>query len=59
MRVKVCGMTQLDQVRKLEEIGIDFAGLIFIRSRPVMQVNIFPGNKCDGQNSGSAKLGYL
>lgn len=29
MRVKVCGMTQLDQVRKLEEMAVDFAGFIF------------------------------
>ena len=34
MRVKVCGMTQLDQVRKLEEMGIDFAGFIFYPKSP-------------------------
>jgi phosphoribosylanthranilate isomerase len=34
MRVKVCGMTQLDQVRKLDEMGIDFAGFIFYSKSP-------------------------
>jgi phosphoribosylanthranilate isomerase len=34
MRVKVCGMTQLDQVRKLDEMGLDFAGFIFYAKSP-------------------------
>jgi phosphoribosylanthranilate isomerase len=34
MRVKVCGMTQLDQVKKLDEMGVDFAGLIFYPKSP-------------------------
>ncbi|HVY73694.1 MAG TPA: phosphoribosylanthranilate isomerase [Puia sp.] len=34
MRVKVCGMTQLDQVRKLDEMGVDFAGFIFYPKSP-------------------------
>lgn len=34
MRIKVCGMTQLDQVRKLDEMGIDFAGFIFYPKSP-------------------------
>ena len=29
MRVKVCGMTQLEQVDRLEESGVSFAGFIF------------------------------
>lgn len=29
MRVKVCGMTQLEQVRQLDAMGVDFAGFIF------------------------------
>jgi len=29
MRVKVCGMTELDQVRQLDAMGVDFAGFIF------------------------------
>ena len=34
MRIKVCGMTQLKQLKELEEIGIDFAGLIFYEKSP-------------------------
>lgn len=34
MRVKVCGMTQMDQVDKLEELGVTFAGFIFYPKSP-------------------------
>lgn len=34
MRVKVCGMTQLEQVEKLEEMGVAFAGFIFYPKSP-------------------------
>jgi phosphoribosylanthranilate isomerase len=34
MRIKVCGMTVLDQVAKLEEMGVDFAGFIFYPRSP-------------------------
>lgn len=29
MKIKVCGITLLEQLEKLDEIGIDYAGLIF------------------------------
>ena len=31
MKIKVCGITQIDQLKKLDELGIDYAGLIFFR----------------------------
>lgn len=34
MRIKVCGMTQLKQLKELEDMGIDFAGLIFYEKSP-------------------------
>lgn len=34
MRVKVCGMTQLDQVDQLEQLGATFAGFIFYPKSP-------------------------
>jgi phosphoribosylanthranilate isomerase len=34
MRVKVCGMTQIDQVEELGEIGATFAGFIFYPKSP-------------------------
>ena len=29
MKLKVCGITQLEQLKQLDEIGVNFAGLIF------------------------------
>ena len=34
MRVKVCGMTQVGQVRELQETGVSFAGFIFYPKSP-------------------------
>jgi phosphoribosylanthranilate isomerase len=34
MRIKVCGMTDLDQVRQLDAMGVDFAGFIFYPKSP-------------------------
>ena len=31
MKLKVCGITQLDQLQQLDDIGVDYAGLIFYR----------------------------
>lgn len=34
MRIKVCGMTKADQVRQLDEMGVEFAGFIFYPKSP-------------------------
>jgi phosphoribosylanthranilate isomerase len=34
MELKVCGITQLDQLLALQEIGVDYAGLIFYEGSP-------------------------
>lgn len=34
MRLKVCGMTDIAQLKELEAIGVDFAGLIFYPQSP-------------------------
>lgn len=34
MRIKVCGMTQMDQVVQLSEMGVAFAGFIFYAKSP-------------------------
>jgi phosphoribosylanthranilate isomerase len=34
MRIKVCGLTQIDQVYELDEIGITFGGFIFYPNSP-------------------------
>jgi phosphoribosylanthranilate isomerase len=51
MRVKVCGMTQLDQVRMLDEMGVDFAGFIFYPKSPR-----FAARHVRGQELRKAKL---
>ncbi|MEN9950404.1 MAG: hypothetical protein RLY85_1156 [Bacteroidota bacterium] len=44
MRLKVCGMTLLDQIKGLESLGVDFAGLIFYQRSPryVMKAGLTP-----------------
>ena len=34
MRVKVCGLTQMDQLRRLDELGVTFGGMIFYPKSP-------------------------
>jgi len=34
MNIKVCGITQLKQLEQLDKLGIDFAGLIFVKDSP-------------------------
>ena len=34
MRLKICGMTDIAQLKELEAIGVDFAGLIFYPQSP-------------------------
>jgi len=51
MRIKVCGMTQLDQIRKLDEMGIDFAGMIFYPKSPR-----YAGKNISGEQLRKAKL---
>ena len=34
LRLKVCGMTQIEQLRALDEIGVEFAGMIFYHKSP-------------------------
>ena len=46
MKLKVCGMTDFEQLQKLEESGVDFAGLIFYEGS-----KRFVGNKLKNQKS--------
>lgn len=34
MKIKVCGMTDLDQLHQLDELGVEFAGFIFYPKSP-------------------------
>jgi len=34
MRIKVCGLTSIQQMHQLEELGVEFAGMIFYNKSP-------------------------
>lgn len=39
MKIKVCGITKIEQLKELEVIGVDFAGLIFYKASPRYVLN--------------------
>src|SRR5580692_4028669 len=45
MRVKVCGMTEIDQVKQLDAMGADFAGFIFYPKSPRYVVRHLEGEQ--------------
>ncbi|MDP4132113.1 MAG: phosphoribosylanthranilate isomerase [Bacteroidota bacterium] len=59
MRVKVCGMTQLDQVRQLEDMGIDFAGFIFYPKSPRYVVKHISGDQMKKERLRIGKVGVF
>ena len=46
MKLKVCGMTSFEQLQKLDQLGVDFAGLIFYENS-----KRFVGNKLNSRKS--------
>lgn len=46
MKLKVCGITSFEQLQKLEQLGVDFAGLIFYENS-----KRFVGNKMNTRKS--------
>jgi phosphoribosylanthranilate isomerase len=59
MRVKVCGMTQLDQVRQLDEMGVDFAGFIFYPKSPRYIVRHLSGEQLKKAKLKLGKVGVF
>lgn len=60
MRVKVCGMTMLEQVRELETIGVDFAGFIFYSRSPRFAArNGLTAEKLKKEKLGIHKIGVF
>ena len=39
MKIKVCGITQVEQLQQLDELGVDYAGLIFYDRSPRYVLN--------------------
>ena len=46
MKLKVCGMTSFGQLQKLDQLGVDFAGLIFYENS-----KRFVGDKLNAKKS--------
>ena len=59
MRVKVCVMTQLDQVRQLDEMGVDFAGFIFYPKSPRFVTRHLAGEKLKKEKLRLGKVGVF
>lgn len=51
MKLKVCGMTKYDQLLQLDQLGVDFAGLIFYEKS-----KRFVGNKLENHTSDVREL---
>jgi phosphoribosylanthranilate isomerase len=45
LRVKVCGMTRIDQMEELAEMGVEFAGMIFYPKSPRYVLNHLKGEE--------------
>ncbi len=59
MRVKVCGMTQLEQVRQLDQMGVDFAGFIFYPKSPRFVGRHLSGEKLKKEKLRLGKVGVF
>lgn len=59
MRIKVCGMTQLDQIRQLDEMGVDFAGFIFYPKSPRYAGRQLKGDKLKKLKLRMGKVGVF
>ena len=59
MRVKVCGMTQLEQVKQLDEMGVDFAGFIFYPKSPRYVARHLSGEKLKKEKLRLGKVGVF
>jgi len=59
MRVKVCGMTGIDQVRQLDAMGVDFAGFIFYPKSPRYVVRHLTGEQVKKARLRLGKVGVF
>jgi phosphoribosylanthranilate isomerase len=59
MRVKVCGMTEIDQVKQLDAMGVDFAGFIFYPKSPRYVVRHLTGEQIKRARLRVGKVGVF
>ncbi len=59
MKIKVCGITQIDQLKQLEEFGVDYAGLIFYDRSPRYVLNKLHSEAVNKLNLSIKKVGVF
>ena len=59
MKLKVCGITQLDQLKKLNELGVDYAGLIFYQRSVRFMLNKLRGKDVQQLHLSLKKVGVF
>ncbi len=59
MRIKVCGMTDLNQMHQLGELGIQFAGLIFYHKSPRFVMRHLTGHEVKKEKLKVYKIGVF
>jgi phosphoribosylanthranilate isomerase len=59
MRIKVCGMTEIDQVKQLDAMGVDFAGFIFYPKSPRYVVRHLSGEQLKKAKLRLGKVGVF
>jgi phosphoribosylanthranilate isomerase len=59
MRVKVCGMTDIEQIRQLDALGVDFAGFIFYPKSPRYVVRHLAGEQLKKARLRLGKVGVF
>ena len=59
MKIKVCGITELEQMKELDEAGVDFAGMIFYSHSPRYILNKLVSTKVRELKTKLLKVGVF
>jgi phosphoribosylanthranilate isomerase len=59
MKIKVCGMTDPDQLKAIDALGIDYAGMIFYKGSPRYAAEKLPGSTVKGNVLRLKKVGVF
>lgn len=59
MKVKVCGITQIEQLIKLDELGVDYAGMIFYENSARFVLNKMNSKLVKDANLNIKKVGVF
>lgn len=59
MKIKICGNTSLEQLKEFDDLGIDYAGLIFYKQSPRYVLKKLTGKEVKGLNLSLEKVGVF